>query len=536
LSSNPYAVLGVRIPGLLGRSEVYATLRGRLVKASPDHVTVVGPKHYGKTVLLNHLSADLGRGVGDYLTAAYWDFRHGAPDSDLWFFRRLAQVVRASLELARPDLAREILPEDAGVLDQLDFVVDALQEESKRVLVIFDGFDELFAGEGITKNLLDKLLTWAQTQAFVFVTGSRRPLRELCRSSDLRSSVLWEAFNPNPIRLHCLEEEDWEGMLAPLADHGVTIDGACRKELVNWTGGVPILAAAMLLMIHREVTDGHVVTRAAVERAAEGVAEEYKDVLAELWDECPTELQAVVSELLAGERASAWFPRAATRELVHRGLVRAVSDRVKVGCRLVADYARPLASEVSDLNRLFGDSARYHRSFRRILELRLGQISGCDDVLVSLVSRAVLNLDQPEAALVWARSIAERALDLVWDKEIPSRRIPAEWVQRLKHVGEKPPEDGRVPPRRGAQCWLLRLLMGTEKIERLASRVTKPTSLLIDHLQSVGDFGQHRDGMIPWNFAAAFCFDAVELCELFARDFAGPPRAGATGEPGGEIA
>ena len=111
MNEKPYAVLGVGIPRLLGRSKIYASLRGRLTKASPDHVTVVGPKHYGKTVLLSHLASAFSQGEGDYLTAAYWDFRHGAPDSDSSFFRKLAQVVRTSLEPTRPDLARELIPE-----------------------------------------------------------------------------------------------------------------------------------------------------------------------------------------------------------------------------------------------------------------------------------------------------------------------------------------------------------------------------------------------------------------------------------------
>jgi NACHT domain len=521
VSDQPYVVLGVGVPSMLGRTKLYASLRGRLVKPSPDHVTVVGPKHYGKTVLLSHLAESFSRGEGDYLTAVYWDFRRGAPDSDASFFRKLAQVIRSSLEPARPDLARELKTEDAGVLDQLDFVVDSLQEESKKTLVIFDGFDDLFAGEGITKNLLDKLLTWAQTQAFVFVTGSRRPLRELCRSSDLRSSVFWETFNPIPIRVHCLEEADWDELIAAMARRGITVDGSGRKELANWSGGVPILAAAMLGKIYEAVDDGSVVTKAEVDRAAIGVTEEYDEVLADLWDECPVELQVIVSELLNGERPTSQFQAAASKELVNRGLVRAASNHLKIGSRLVADYARPLSSEVSDLNRLFGDPVRYPRNYRRFLELRLGQISGCDGVLVSLVSRAVMNLDQPEAALVFARNIADHALDLIWNVEIPSRSIPARWLERFKFVGERFPEDGRVPQRRGAQCWLLRLITGTEKVERLASRVTKPTSILVDHIQSIGDFGQHREGVIPWNFAASFCFSAVELCELLARDFAG---------------
>jgi hypothetical protein len=469
----------------------------------------------------NHLATEVATGLGDYLTAAYWDFRHGAPDTDQSFFRRLAQVIRASLEPTRTDLAKEIIPDDVGVLDQLDYIVYCLQSEERRVLVIFDGFDELLIGEGITKNLLDKLLTWAQTQAFIFVTGSRRPLRELCRSSDLRSSVLWETFNPNPIRLYSLEEADWQAMTAPLAKRGVTVDGPCCKELANWTGGVPILAAAMLLTIHREFADGHVLTREDIERVAAEVADEFREVLAELWDECPTELQAIVSELLSGEKAASLFQAAAARELVNRGLVRSSSDRLRIGCRLVSDYARPMASEVSDLNRLFGEEPRYQRNFRRILELRLAQVSGCNNELMFLVSRAILNLDKPEAALLWARDIADQALVLVWDAEIPSRAVPDEWLNRFGQSAHDKLKDGRVPTRRGHQCWLLRLLTGTEDNQRLARYISKPTGLLIDHIQSVGDFRHHLEGAsVPWNFAAAFCFSAVELCERLTSDLA----------------
>jgi hypothetical protein len=303
------------------------------------------------------------------------------------------------------------------------------------------------------------------------------------------------------------------------AERHVSSAAVICKELANWTGGVPILAAAMLLTIHREFADGHVLTWEDVERVAAGVADEFREVLAELWDECPTELQTIVSELLGGEKAASLFETAAARELVNRGLVRKSSNRLRIGCRLVADYARPMASEVSDLNRLFGEQSRFQRNFRRMLELRLAQISGCDADLMFLVSRAILDLDRPEASLLWARDVADQALAIVWNAEIPTRAIPDDWLKKFAQPVQEKLKDGRVPTRRGLQCWLLRLLTGTEDNQRLTRFISKPTGLLIDYIQSVGDFRHHLEGAaIPWNFAASFCFSAIELCELLTSD------------------
>jgi hypothetical protein len=98
--------------------------------------------------------------------------------------------------------------------------------------------------------------------------------------------------------------------------------------------------------------------------------------------------------------------------------------------------------------------------------------------------------------------------------------LPEEWVRRLQHAGEKPPDDGKIPPKRGAQCGILRLITGTDKVHRLSRYVSKATYTLVDHIQSIGDLGQHRQGeRISWSYAASFCFAAVELLDSMHRDF-----------------
>ena len=74
----------------------------------------------------------------------------------------------------------------------------------------------------------------------------------------------------------------------------------------------------------------------------------------------------------------------------------------------------------------------------------------------------------------------------------------------------------------GPQCSILRLATGTDRVQRKSRYVTKTTYLLIDHLQSVGDFGQHRsdfpEARVTIGFAAAVVLTAIALVESLTTD------------------
>src|SRR4051794_1412967 len=98
MNGNPYYVLGTTIPPMLGRQRLFEQLLRQLNKPSPDHVSVVGPRHYGKSVILQHLVTHFFPGQSDYLTGAYWDLRHNTPDSDTSFLRGFASVLKEALK------------------------------------------------------------------------------------------------------------------------------------------------------------------------------------------------------------------------------------------------------------------------------------------------------------------------------------------------------------------------------------------------------------------------------------------------------
>ena len=153
-----------------------------------------------------------------------------------------------------------------------------------------------------------------------------------------------------------------------------------------------------------------------------------------------------------------------------------------------------------------------------MLELRLDEVANrADPKLVGFVGRAIRDLHpDPDTACMWMRSIADTALDLIWKAELAEdRSLPEDW-KSLYEEGRAP---DRLPTGRGAQCHALRLVTGTRKNPRTAQFVTKPICLLVDHIQSIGNFGQHPEGQgVSLPMAASFCLSAIELCDRLSRE------------------
>ncbi len=519
MSNNPYQIRGTIIPVMLGRDQLFEKLCRHLTKATPDHMCVVGPRSFGKSVLLNHLASHF-KDTGDhYVTSLYWDLRHGTPRTDDEFRQRFAEQIKGALQSVQPDLAAYLALKDEGIHGLLDLVFAEMDREGIRFLAVLDGFDHILEEGDITRNLWDGMRMLGQHSSLRLVTGSRKRLRELCKTEDSRTSDFWEIFYDTPLEVGCLEDHDWRGFLNPFESRGIIFDGSALKEIANWTGGVPVLAAAMADKLFTEASDGVTISKPDVDHAAETMAEERRDLLTDLWEDYPIEFQSDLVSLADGELARTEVPDNRRRDLELRGFARSSGNKLRSSCYLINQYAQQQADEVANLQRLFGDAERFEGNIRGLLELRLAQICGADSELMGHVKDAIGYLQpNPAQSVVWARSIAERALNLIWDAELPSdKSLPDAW----KFVGITFDERNKLPRRRGQQCRILRVITGTDEYDPVSKFVTKPTYLLVDHIQSVGNFGQHQEeGTISVPIAAAFCLSAIELCESLARDLA----------------
>lgn len=525
MTENPYQVLGRSVPLLFGRKAILQRIKRHLEKTSPDHVSVVGPAYYGKSVLLRHLAKDYRTGSSTYLTTVQIDLRHGTPESDGAFKRRFAETIRNALQPYHQELSEWIDIEDEAVHELLGLVFDELNGANERILVVLDGFDYLLAGAGITRNLWDQLRSLAEKTSLTLVTGSRRELRKLCRTEESRTSDFWGIFNVEPVRVGALDDDDWGPFLQPLLNTECELDDSARKEIINWTGGVPLLVCALLQELW-EQHRGARVSKPEIDTAAETILEGRSEILAALWDDCDVDLRADLGELVGGDIPLAQISNDRRRTLEDRGYGRVSRNRVRSSCRLIQRYARQQAPALTNLKRLFGTASGFESHVGSLLELRLKQIAGqdVDSILKNFVNRAVKEIGDPELAINGVRGIVGRALLLIWQAELPSRRtLPPHWLAEWKrHMTTLPEDQGRLPRGAGRQCHVLRLITGTDRVSRQSQYVTKTTSLLVDHLHSVGNFGQHRDQYheteITIGFAAAVVLASISLVESLTSD------------------
>ncbi|MGK7902318.1 MAG: hypothetical protein AB4352_13060 [Hormoscilla sp.] len=522
MTTNPYRVLGTEPVILRGRQKLLEQLTRQLVKPTPDHVQVVGPKLIGKTVFLKHVVDRFQSEGKSYDTAIYWDLGHQTPSSDNQFLCRFAEELKSALMPVTPEVANEIEPGSEDLWDILPEVLEFLEDEGQRLLAVLDGFDRVLGMTSITRNLWDYLRSLAEKKSLSLVTGSRRPLREICKTEASQTSDFWNIFNPTPLKVSIFEESDWPELLSPFQDLLISFDSSGQKELINWSGGVPILAAAICSGIWSQVESGATVSKQQVDATANQVLDRYRTILDELWDDCSVEVQSDLIDLAKQDLPLSQIPPDRCKILEERGYGSSSGSKLRASCRFIQEYAAQQGSQVNDLRRLFGNIQSYKKNVRSLLELRLAQIQNADPELQRRIRRAIEDLHpEPKDAIIWFRQIADRVLELIWNAEVPDRQIPPEWIEQWEQDNEWKQDQSRLPGSRGIQCEILRVMTNTRKgnTNICARFVSKSTAILVSHIQTVGDFGQHTEGQeVSLEVAVAFCLSAIELCDRLAHE------------------
>lgn len=521
---NPYQVLGRESVIFRGRQRLVKQLTEQITKPTPDHVQVVGSKFIGKTVLLRHFVKHFQSGKQSYTTSLYWDLGHQTPNSDANFLSCFAKEIRSALMPYRPDIANELDPIYGDISDILPTVIEMLEDDKQQLLVVLDGFDKVLGMTSITRNLWDYLRALAEKSSLTIVTGSRRPLRELCKTEGSQTSDFWNVFNPTPLKVGIFDDRDWSEMLAPFKDMGISFDGSGQKELINWSGGVPILAAAMCEQLLAQIDSGNKVFKEQVDSVAADVFEQYRTLLDELWDDCSMEVQSDLIDLTKIDIHLSRISDQRREFLEIRGYAKVSGSQLKANCRLLQKYVEKQGSQVTDLRRLFSEIHDYERNVRSLLELRLAQIPNGDRDLQRQIEYVIRELNtEPTDAVIWFRNITDKALDLIWNAELPTRKIPQDWIDQWHQDNEWTSTTNNLPNSRGIQCDILRVMTNTRKgkTRPVARFVSKSTVLLISHIQSFGDFGQHTEGQkVSLGTAVALCLSVIELYESLSRELA----------------
>src|SRR5262249_15958273 len=207
-----------------------------------------------------------------------------------------------------------------------------------------------------------------------------------------------------------------------------------------------------------------------------------RQLLAEIWEDCDVDLRSDLA-VLAGKESDgipvSELSDARQRALEQRGLGTSLANRMRSSCRLMPKFALQQPAAVANLKGLVGTREGFDANIRALLEYRLAQIleRRIDPDLRNFLQSAVRDLEpNPELALKWIRSIANRALALIWEAELPpDQRLPDAWVSEWKQAGERLQwldDSQRLPRRLGSQCNVLRLMTGADNIRPLARFAT----------------------------------------------------------------
>jgi hypothetical protein len=273
----------------------------------------------------------------------------------------------------------------------------------------------------------------------------------------------------------------------------------------------------MLLLdrLYRTCGDGRSLSKPDVDSVGEALADEYRDVVAPLWEECDDDIKSAYLDLAKeGQVRINKFKGDHKAELLQRGLAQEEGTFLRASARMVERHALQESSSLETLSRLFGDSSRFVENAKSLLELRLKQIRPVDNALHATIRKAIRELPEAVSALSWARTITNQAFELIWKEETPDGVIPENWL-----LAERMPRPGDPIPGGAAAVNLLRHVTGTDRNPRVTKRVTKRTYVLVSFLHSAGDHGQHLPlGEGNGSYVVAYCLAAIELAESLALD------------------
>lgn len=498
-----FPIFGTGVAPMIGRKQTMDRLWRELTKPTPSHLQIVGPRFAGKTVLLHALAKRMRADESPFQVVLTWDLGHQTPDSNEAFLGQLCERMTTAFQEAAVPYADELLgldPDDRyGTLME---VLEVLNGDGLRVLLLMDGFDKPLAGGKLTRNLWDQLRELGSLPNLRYVTASRRPLSQLIRSEESATSDFWNIFDQTPVRVETFDDDDMAAVIEQLP---FELDSGARTELGNWSGHFPPLLLGLLNEVHQIRGDGRA-GAAQINEVAGTEVPLLDSAVAALWADCPSATQDRFRDLLArGEQSHAELGPEHLSRLGERGFVRRAGNRVQPSCRLLKQHLERSQSAAGGMARLFGTWDAYAANMREVLERRVSHLGHIDSRLKRPVEQGISDVpDHPDDCLSNLTNIRDRVLDVVWRQEFGDGRIlPQEiwdqwkWfdssnrtVQELKdNVGRKIPGDPFQ------QCRMLELLTGSRpKFDSRARFATKDMYVLIDAIHTFRNRSQHSDG------------------------------------------
>jgi hypothetical protein len=517
---NPYKLTGTKTPGFIGRSDLLGEILGRLEKPTPDHVSVVGEKYFGKTVLLNELNHRLSSDSDYFDGCTHFSVKHDTISGDADFYSVIAKKIAPAVESIDPEIANDLRSGGLDIWEMTRIVFETLEERGERVLVLFDDFDVVPLIDGLTKNVWDNLRALASRSSIRFVTASRRPLRELhsINPEEWWTSDFHRIFAS--VRVGAMGEDGLNEFLEPILDRADSLADGAKTEIMGQTGGIPPLVTQVCHQLWEQGSDYGTVQHTDVQEETKTLYENSHWILSDLWEQLSESKKEVLTDLASGTTLMKGkdVRTQTVNSLETRGCVRVDGQKVKSGSRLLSRFAREYGDATTSLGRHFGDCNSYEQNIPRVLEHRFEHVDHLDERLRDFTRNALEKTDTLHVLLQQIRAIARRGTQLTIRRELPDGEIPDEWIRKWQDSGLHDCPQGETPDSTREQLSLIR--KAVDNRNSIETTVTRSTYELLEFLHRAGNFGQHLgDEPVYQGFAMSVCMAAIELCNQLNGEF-----------------
>lgn len=509
---NIYDPFPNTLPALTTRSALAARI---LQSLQQKNVSIVGRKHYGKSVLIRHL-AEKARSGGQFAHVVEWDLRHFTPEDDTQFFRGLCEQLSSQLTgKAGEDVRVLLAAEEDQTPRNIGEVLKFLQHEGEDLLLVLDGLDAPLSSPGLSKNVWDYLCGFTDIGSLRLLAGSRERLRELCINPESKTSDFFRRFEDPPTQLKALTDEELREFLAPLAERR-PLDKGAISEFSRQSGGIPILCAALAGLLQ---TGNDPIGQPEVKKAADQLIESESESIPEAFGALNHEEQAAFSELCHRQQLKSGQGKL-TQSLIGLGVANGAGGHLSPNCELLKSHVGARAATLCSMHDLFGDESSFNENITPMLLFRYQQTACDNEGLDGFLSHALSRLKDPASFLTTIRGFLEHSLQMVWDVEAPTGE-PPRYTSENGLTFLRKCQNGRLPTESYNLLRALDLLTD-DRNGVTPKKANRKIYCLVNSLKAFGDLGQHQKGVTIGTGLAAFaCLAMIELSnELVAAGFA----------------
>ncbi len=525
MAEELFQILGTGVPELVGRAAQLRHINGELAKKTPSHISLIGPKHSGKSVLLKGLTDRLREAGKPFSAVVYWDLAHSTPGSDDEFVSALG----AQLAAALPPYTEFL--QHAKFADIKD-VLEDLAQQGATVLMAWDGFDKPLREGQLTRNLWDNMRELASLPSLRIITASRKRLQELISNERSSTSDFWGLFNVS-IKLGPFDDHDLDEVLAKKK---LNASKGARTEIINCSGLYPPVTLALMNAIIEGSASGEV-SNADVTSQVDRVLEAHQSLLASIWNDCDQPARELFYEVCEGELSASLAAKGIRDVLTERGMALEAGGKIRRSSRLMEMYAQSQEADTGTLKRQFGSQEKYAKNLHAVLQLRLSQLPTIDTRLKRLIELCLEDLpDSPDLCLTHVRDVGVRIADLMLIAELgPELNIPSAWISNWtanEFIGRNGEplripdwfQSTRCPRENRERIDLLRLIINPKKVSPEATKCSRLCVEQLQLLKRLGDYGEHSGREeISVEAALAAINLCVETAASLCRDLGGTP-------------